>query len=102
MYIMKQSKNEEVITKEIPLTECPHCGATLQPWQPPEMTSWTEEAHYVCFNDECSYYVKGWDWMYTQFQQKVSYRFRFIPSTGEKGPLPVWSASALKDRIINE
>ena len=40
--------------------------------------------------------------MLTRFQQRASYRFRYIPSSGEKGPLPVWSQDALKNRIIKK
>jgi len=40
--------------------------------------------------------------MQEQYQQKVSYRHRYDPESGEKGPLPVWSSEALKDRIIWE
>lgn len=82
--------------------QCPHCGETLKKWTTPQLTCWGTAYHYVCFNDECPYYVKGWDWMLTQFQQKASYRYRLDPSTGEEGPVPVWSPDALKNGIIQE
>ena len=69
-------------------------------WKPSTESSWGPHAQLVCFNDECSYYVKGWEWMQTQFQQKASYRFRFDPKTGETGPLPVWSSTALRTGIV--
>ena len=81
---------------------CPYCGAELQKWKSPIESSWGDIIQYVCFNDECSYYVKGWDWMLAKFNVKASYRHRFNPETGEKGPLPVWSKDALKNQVINE
>ena len=63
---------------------------------------WGYETQYVCFNDECPYYKAGWEWMKSHFNQKVSYRHRYDPQSGETGPLPVWSPTALRDGIIEE
>lgn len=82
--------------------KCPHCEAEMRKLQNPFGSTWGTGFQWVCFNDECSYYVRGWNWMMTKFNKKASYRHRYNPETGEKGPLPVWSANAHKDRIIEE
>ena len=83
-------------------TLCPHCGVKMLKWQPPIEANWGTHAHYVCFNDECPYYIKGWDWMQKQYDHKVSYRHRYDPVADYAGPLPVWSADAMRDRIVED
>lgn len=81
---------------------CPHCGSHLKKWRVPEESSWTEEFFFVCFNDECDYYQKGWTWMKEQFSQHASYRYAMSPATGAPFPIPVWSASATREMIVDE
>jgi len=81
---------------------CPHCGAALSRWRTPALSSWGGVWQWVCFNDECRYYIEGWTWMATEFNVHASYRYRLDPNTGESGPLPVWSPDALKDQIVTE
>ena len=86
--------------EEVP--QCQHCGVKMSKWKIPDDSTWNEEFHWVCFNDECSYYIKGWDWMESQYQQHASYRFRLNPADGSTGPLPVWSPSAHKEYVLTE
>jgi hypothetical protein len=81
---------------------CPHCGERLKKWMVPEGTNWTDEFLLVCFNDECSYYKEGWDWMQQQYGQTASYRYAVHPSTGGSSLIPVWSASATRDLIAED
>lgn len=81
---------------------CPHCGTALKKWKTPTDSTWETDFQWVCFNDECCYFVRGWDWMMEQQGVKASYRHRVNPKTGAGGPLPVWSYDALKDHIIED
>lgn len=83
-------------------TICPHCGEKMSKWIPKPDSNWGPDPQFVCFNDKCPYYVKGWEWMKTQYNQKVSYRHRYDPKTGNSGPLVVRSEDALKEDIIEE
>jgi hypothetical protein len=79
---------------------CPHCNQPLQPFQLPDNTGWQTDFHVACFNDECSYYRRGWEWMEQRYGVKSSYRFRVDPATGKASPLGVWSPSALRSQIL--
>jgi len=81
---------------------CPHCGQRMLRWKNPPWSSWGGEFQFVCFNDGCPYFVRGWTWMRTQFNIGASYRHRLDPVTGERGPLPVWSAEDLRCNIVGE
>jgi len=71
-------------------------------WANPDGSSWSGAYQYVCFNDDCPYYVRGWQWMLAQYNVSGSYRHRMDPETGESGPLPVWSAEDFRTDIIPE
>ncbi|MFC2171923.1 ogr/Delta-like zinc finger family protein [Acidobacteriota bacterium] len=93
---------EKELTDKSEPTRCPHCGAKMKKWANPEDSTWGEGFHFVCFNDECSYFVRGWKWMTEKYNVRSSYRHCFNPKTGKKGPLPVWSYDALKGSIIED
>ena len=83
-----------------PTERCPHCESPLVRWANPSLTNWSGEFQFVCFNDACPYYVRGWAWMLQQYNVKASYRHRLDPTNGETGPLPVWSEDALRHNIL--
>jgi len=83
-------------------TICPHCGVTMRKWRTPPLSTWSAEFFYVCFNDECSYYRRGWKHMEETQKACASYRHRYDPDTGACGPLPVWHPDAGKDAIIED
>jgi SAM-dependent methyltransferase len=80
---------------------CPYCDATLQKWQVPDtpFIEWPGEFQYICFNDQCAYFVGGWSTMATQ-GNPCSYRFMYDPATGGCHPVPVLSKDALRDGIV--
>ena len=79
-------------------TSCPHCGTELEPFELPD--EFGHEFDLACFNDECQYYIRGWAWMEEHYAVKASYRFRVDPNSGFASPIGVWSAAALRDRIL--
>lgn len=83
-------------------TRCPHCSLPMSRWTNPQDSTWTGAFQYVCFNDDCPYYIRGWEWMRSHFNVAGTYRHRLDPETGQSGPLPVWSADDFRAGIIPE
>lgn len=83
-------------------TICPYCGEKMKKWRTPYESTWGETIWWVCFNDECRYYSRGWDYMYETMKVKCSYRHRYDPETGASGPMPVYSSSMGRENIIEE
>ena len=81
---------------------CPHCDAGLRKWLVPPEATWPEEFFWVCFNDDCAYYKKGWVWMEEQYNQRASYRYMVNPRTGTASQIPVWSDSATRQMIVED
>lgn len=71
----------------------------MDPITTPLESSWGGEVHYVCFNDQCTYYTKSWETLETQGIEQAGYRCRMDPR-GACGPIAVWSPTALKDLIV--
>ena len=83
-------------------TICPHCGQKMKKFATPGDSTWGEGFWYVCFNNDCQYYVRGWDHMLKTQKVKCSYRHRYDPETGACGPMPVYSDDMGRCNIVEE
>lgn len=86
---------------------CPHCQERLHKWNTHETIftdgmGWASPYMYVCFNDECPLFVKGWTTMQERFGKNSSMRFFYNPFDQQEGALPVGSKHALKGDIDEE
>jgi SAM-dependent methyltransferase len=82
---------------------CPHCDEKLKKWEVPDnpfCQTWDNDFMYICFNDTCPYFVRGWDRMYRETNQGMSYRLMYNPENDRCMPIPVPSHQALKDGIM--
>ncbi|MDP3029597.1 MAG: zinc ribbon domain-containing protein [Deltaproteobacteria bacterium] len=91
-------------TEEKP--KCPHCGQEMSDYAVPPYNfsdglGWGVTSLYVCFNDQCSLFVEGWESMMNFYGQKASYRCMCHPETMEIGAIPVFSHDALKGGMFD-
>ncbi len=84
------------------MTICPYCGHKMSRWESPATASWGSDHQYICFNDDCPYYQRGWDHTFKKIGIKASYRHRYDPNTGQTGPFPVNTAEAGREHIVEE
>jgi SAM-dependent methyltransferase len=80
---------------------CPHCDRRLERWKVPQtpFTQWASEYQYLCFNDDCPYYVRGWTALAGQ-GNPGSYRFMFDPESGGCHSVPVLTPHSLRESIV--
>ena len=85
--------------------QCPYCGERLNKWAVPDnpfACTWDNDFMYICFNDKCPYYVRGWEFMYREGNRGVSYRLMYYPEKDRCMPIPVPTPGALRESIIEE
>ena len=83
--------------------QCPYCGEKMNKWEVPDNpfeVTWDNDFMYICFNDRCPYYVRGWDHMSREGNRGVSYRLMYHPEKDVCMPIPVPSPKALRESIV--
>jgi hypothetical protein len=73
---------------------CPHCSMVMEQMDS-RFLDWDSPYLWVCFNNECSLFKKGWDHMMETVGQLVSYRFMIHPQNGDTGVIPAFSSQYL-------
>jgi len=80
---------------------CPHCDTPLEKLEVPQgnLAEWPNEYFYVCLNDNCLYFIRGWDAMATQGNH-CSYRLLYDPINDCCQPAPVHNRNELRDCVV--
>jgi hypothetical protein len=63
---------------------------------------WGSPYLYICFNDSCSLYKRGWDDIKEQFAHNASHRCMCYPGTNTFECIPVFSPHGGKGQIIDD
>ena len=101
----KEQVLEKILEQEKP--KCPHCNQEMSLWEVPPISfsdglGWGVPYLYVCFNDECPLYKKGWENIEEHYGQTASYRCMCYPGTDKFELMPVFSPYGGEGQIIDE
>ena len=101
----KQQVLEKIMDLEKP--KCPHCNESMSIWEVPPINfsdglGWGTPYLFICFNDECTLYRKGWDNLKDNYAQTASYRCMNYPGTNQFELIPVFSPFGAKGQVIDD
>ncbi|MBU4388951.1 MAG: zinc ribbon domain-containing protein [Proteobacteria bacterium] len=101
----KEQVLEKIMEQEKP--KCPHCNHEMSLWEVPLISfgdglGWGAPYLYVCFNDECPLYKKGWKNIEEHYGHVASYRCMCYPGTDKFEIMPVFSPHGGEGQIIDD
>jgi len=90
----KEELLEKYITMDKP--HCPHCDQEMSLWEVPQIAvsdglGWGTPYLFICFNDDCPSYKKGWDHIQETMETMASYRCINEPGRSNFEYMPVYS-----------
>ncbi len=85
---------------------CPHCKEDLKLCHAPPVhvgdgLGWGSEFLFICLNDECSLFKKGWQHIEDQYGHSGSYRYMEIPGSVETYNMMVAGSAAFKGSEVD-
>jgi hypothetical protein len=86
---------------------CPHCNVQLSCCEAPPIhvgdgLGWGAEALFICLNDHCSLFLKGWEQIERQYGHHSSYRYMELPGSTEANVMMVGNSDAFKACVIDK
>jgi len=85
---------------------CPHCSGELTLCHAPPVhvgdgLGWGSEYLFICLDDSCPLFVKGWEYIANQYGHVGSYRYMKIPNSKENYSMMVVSREAFTGSIVD-
>jgi hypothetical protein len=85
---------------------CPHCKTELTLCHAPPVhvgdgLGWGSEYLFICLNDDCSLFAKGWEYIENQYGHVGSYRYMEIPGSKETYNMMVAGKGAFTGSIVD-
>ncbi len=85
---------------------CPHCEQEMSCCEAPPVhvgdgLGWGSEAMFICLNDSCSVFLRGWESIERQYGHHASYRYMELPRSKEGNYMMVGNKDAFKASVID-
>lgn len=85
---------------------CPHCDQKMSCCEAPPVhigdgLGWGSEVLYICLNDYCTLFLKGWDSIEQKYGHHASYRYMELPGSKEGNVMMVGNSDAFKGSVID-
>lgn len=85
---------------------CPHCDQHLTLCHAPPVhvgdgLGWGSEYLFICLNDDCPLFVKGWDYIENQYGHVGSYRYMELPNSKESYTMMVVGREAFTGSVVD-
>jgi len=85
---------------------CPHCKQELTLCHAPPIhvgdgLGWGSEYLFICLNNDCSLFAKGWEYIENQYGHVGSYRYMEIPGSKESYNMMVAGRDAFTGSIVD-
>ena len=103
--LTREDVYNKMAREEKPL--CPHCGKEMVIWECPPISfsdglGWGTPYLYVCFNDNCPPFVKGWENIMDNYATTASYRCICDPMSRVIDAMVVYSREGATGYVIDE
>jgi hypothetical protein len=101
----KEQVLEKILSQDKP--KCPHCEAEMMIWEVPPFNfsdglGWGTPYLFICFNNECPLYLRGWEDLEENYAQCASVRCMNYPGTKQFECIPVFSPVGGTGQIIDD
>jgi len=85
---------------------CPHCSGDLTLCHAPPIhvgdgLGWGSEYLFICLNDTCPLFIKGWDYIANQYGHVGSYRYMELPNSRETYNMMVVTRDAFTGSVVD-
>ena len=85
---------------------CPHCNEKLTCCEAPQIhvgdgLGWGSDVLFICLNDNCSLFLRGWNHIEDKYGHRASYRYMELPGSKESNVMMVGSKDAFKGSIVD-
>ena len=86
---------------------CPNCGQRMACCQAPPIhvgdgLGWGSEYLFICLNDDCPLFVRGWQHCENDYGHCASYRYMELPGSKESNVMMVASKEAFTGSIVDK